>query len=58
MSLSVKLKRDWFGPDGSLYRAVDSPVTISENFREILPSSAVVLEEILPAEIIPEEDEE
>jgi hypothetical protein len=52
----VNLKRDWFGPDGSLYEARDNPHEFPEEFAEpckdkndkqkyaVLPSSAEIVE--------------
>lgn len=41
----VNLKRNWFGPDDKRYRQRNNPVEIPEQYREVLPKDAVVLDE-------------
>lgn len=39
----VRLRRNWFGPDGIQYRATQGLAEISEEFRDDLPTDAVVV---------------
>jgi TolA-binding protein len=41
--MKVELMSDWFGPDGNLYRRIDNPVEIDDDYRKLLPPSAKVL---------------
>lgn len=41
--MRVRLKNDWFAPNGILYRAVDNPHTLPDSWREALPPSVVFL---------------
>lgn len=39
----VKLKRNWFGPDGSLYRTRDNPHSIPSDWKDQLPKGSDIL---------------
>lgn len=44
MVMLVKLKRDWFGPGGTLYRTDQGLAELDEKLRHELPSDAVIVE--------------
>lgn len=41
--MRVRLKNDWFAPNGILYRTVDNPHTFPDSWQDSLPPSAVLL---------------
>lgn len=41
--MKVKLERNWFGPDGTLYRKVDNPHQFPQAWEDKLPKGATVL---------------
>lgn len=41
--MRVNLTSDWFGPDGNLYRRIDNPVEIDDDFKKLIPGTAKVL---------------
>lgn len=41
--MQVKLAKDWFGPDASLYLTRDNPHNFADEWKKVLPSSAEVL---------------
>ena len=43
--MKVRFKNNWFGPDGTLYRASRSPHSLPNDWKEKLPKSAEVLDE-------------
>lgn len=46
--MKVKLKRNWFGPDGGRYRERSNPHEMPDDWKAKLPPGAVVLEEPAP----------
>jgi cytochrome P450 len=53
--MKVLLSSDWFGPDMRRYRKAHNPHTMDEALRELLPSTAKVIEEEAPASSEPPE---
>lgn len=51
--MRVQLRNNWFAPDGTLYYQRDSPHLFSDDWKDKLPQSAVILD--VPAE---EEEED
>lgn len=43
--MQVKLKRDWFAPDGSRKRARDNPHQFPQGWKDRLPPNAEVIAE-------------
>ena len=41
--MEVKLRNDWFAPDGNLYRQKDNPHSFQDEWKDKLPKSAKVL---------------
>lgn len=40
----VKLRTNWFGPDGKFYSSVHNPHNMPESYRDKLPKSAKIEE--------------
>lgn len=47
-SLSVNLKRPWFGPDGAQRFPTGNPHSVSADWEKLLPSTAEVLATAAP----------
>jgi len=53
--MEVKLKQNFFGPDGRLYRKTNSgTTTVPDKFKDKLPTSSVIVSEAPPPAPEPE----